>query len=133
MHSRLATCVVLIAGCALLAIPVSLPAHWDSSSQMLGHFAAPTQPAVSPAGVHPPTLEAPLIGDRINLTEVLWQTAGTGTRFQTGFAQSPNRCIPTGRACFGPGGPGRLRCCPAPFPHHSFCTGRTGWGICVQS
>jgi hypothetical protein len=130
MHSRLATCVVLVAGCALLAIPVSLPAHCDSSSHMLGHFAPPTQPAVSPAGVHPPTLDAPLIGDRVNLTEVLWQTAGTGTRFQTGVAQTRQRCIPIGRACFGPGRP---HCCPAPFPHHSFCSNRRGWGICVES
>src|ERR1700731_129870 len=119
MHSRLATCVVLIASCALLVIPVSLPAHCDSGSQLLGHFAAPPQPAVSPADVHPPTLDAPLIEDRANLAEVLWQTAGTGTRFQTSVAQPPLSCIPFWRPCLSPARP---HCCPAPFPHHSFCS-----------
>ena len=123
-------CVVLTAGCALLAIPVSLPAHCDSSSQMLGHFAAPTQPAISPAGVHPPTLDAPLIQIAPTLLRLFGRPPATGTRFQTGVAQPPQRCIPVGRACFGPGRP---RCCPAPFPHHSFCSNRRGWGICVES
>jgi probable HAF family extracellular repeat protein len=39
-------------------------------------------------------------------------------------------CIPIGHRCFGPG---RQHCCPAPFPHHSFCSSRTGWGRCLMS
>src|SRR5207249_1982468 len=38
-------------------------------------------------------------------------------------------CIPIGDPCFGPGLP---KCCPAPFPHHSFCSSSTGWGRCVE-
>ena len=39
-------------------------------------------------------------------------------------------CIPWGGICYGPG---LLHCCPAPYPHHSFCSNRTGWGRCVMS
>ena len=45
----------------------------------------------------------------------------------TGVAPS---CIPIGGACFGPG---PLKCCPAPFPHHSFCSNQTGFGVCLMN
>jgi probable HAF family extracellular repeat protein len=45
-------------------------------------------------------------------------------------AQPLQNCIPIGRRCFGPSRP---HCCPAPFPHHSLCTSRTGWGTCVMT
>jgi hypothetical protein len=45
----------------------------------------------------------------------------------TGVAGS---CIPTGHPCFGPGLP---HCCRAPFPHHSFCSSQTGWGVCLMN
>lgn len=45
-------------------------------------------------------------------------------------AQSPQSCIPLGRPCYGPG---PTHCCPAPFPHHSFCSSRTGWGRCYMN
>jgi hypothetical protein len=123
MHSRLVTCVVLIAGCALLAIP----AHTDSSSQMLGHFVVPTQPVFSSAGIHSPTFDSPRMEDSIALTETLWQNSGEGSRSQTGVAQPSSSCIPIGKAC-SPHGP--KRCCSAPFPHHSFCTKA---GFCVMT
>jgi probable HAF family extracellular repeat protein len=41
-------------------------------------------------------------------------------------------CLPFGHPCYGPG-PNLNRCCPAPFPHHSFCSNSTGWGTCVES
>jgi len=44
--------------------------------------------------------------------------------------QSQPKCIPLGDPCFGPG---PLRCCPAPFPHHSFCSSGTGWGRCLET
>jgi len=44
--------------------------------------------------------------------------------------QSQPKCIPLGDPCFGPG---PLKCCPAPFPHHSFCSSTTGWGRCIES
>jgi len=47
----------------------------------------------------------------------------------TGTCVGPG-CIPQGGACFGPGRP---NCCPAPFPHHSFCSNPTGWGTCVEN
>jgi hypothetical protein len=37
-------------------------------------------------------------------------------------------CIPQGGQCFGP----NHNCCPAPFPHHSFCSNPTGFGTCVE-
>ena len=37
-------------------------------------------------------------------------------------------CIPIGGSCFGPG---PLKCCSAPFPHHSFCSSSTGFGVCL--
>lgn len=40
-------------------------------------------------------------------------------------------CIPQGGACFGPGPDNH--CCPAPLPHHSYCSNPTGWGTCVES
>jgi hypothetical protein len=39
-------------------------------------------------------------------------------------------CIPQGGACFGPG---PNLCCPAPFPHHSFCSNPTGFGTCIEN
>jgi hypothetical protein len=39
-------------------------------------------------------------------------------------------CIPPGGACYGPG---PNVCCPAPWPHHSFCSNPTGWGSCIES
>lgn len=39
-------------------------------------------------------------------------------------------CIPQGGSCFGPG---PNHCCPAPFPHHSFCSNPTGVGTCIES
>jgi probable HAF family extracellular repeat protein len=45
-------------------------------------------------------------------------------------AQRPQSCYHIGLSCFGPG---PTRCCPAPFPHHSFCSSRTGWGRCLMN
>jgi len=39
-------------------------------------------------------------------------------------------CIPQGGLCFGPSGG---HCCPAPYPHHSYCSNPTGWGTCTES
>jgi hypothetical protein len=44
--------------------------------------------------------------------------------------QSEPTCIPLGGACYGPSG---NHCCPAPRPHHSFCSNPTGWGTCFES
>ncbi len=44
------------------------------------------------------------------------------------YESQSDGCIPIGGACFGPG---PLKCCPAPFPHHSFCSSSTGWGVCL--
>ena len=44
----------------------------------------------------------------------------------TGVAGS---CTPFGGRC----GPGLPRCCPAPFPHHSFCSNPTGFGTCLMN
>jgi len=43
--------------------------------------------------------------------------------------QSAPSCIPVGKSCYGPG---PLKCCPAPFPHHSFCSSSTGFGTCLM-
>ena len=45
----------------------------------------------------------------------------------TGVTEPPPRCTPIGSIC----GPGQPICCPAPFPHHSICSNRTGFGTCV--
>ena len=96
MHSRLAMCVVLIVSCALLASPVSLPAHSDSSHQTLGHKAASTPHALSPSSVRLPRLEDVLIAER-GITETFSYSAG-----------SAGRCQPRGQQCGGP----HLKCCP---------------------
>jgi hypothetical protein len=46
------------------------------------------------------------------------------------FEEQGDNCIPFGGECFGPG---PNRCCPAPFPHHSFCSNPTGFGTCIES
>jgi hypothetical protein len=38
-------------------------------------------------------------------------------------------CIPIGGTCFGP----NHNCCPAPFPHHSFCSNAAGFGTCTEN
>jgi hypothetical protein len=43
--------------------------------------------------------------------------------------QSAPSCTPVGRTC----GPGLPRCCAAPFPHHSFCSNPTGFGVCLMN
>jgi probable HAF family extracellular repeat protein len=76
------------------------------------------------------------VHDRDDLKDKLWVNDDADGRMQkvplcgTGVAGS---CVPIGGACFGPGGSGHPRCCPAPFPHHSICTNRTGWGRCVMT
>jgi hypothetical protein len=50
MHLKLATCVALIAFCALLAIPASLPAHSDSNNPTSDSKAA-TPSTISPTAV----------------------------------------------------------------------------------
>ena len=122
MHFRLALCAVLVIGSSLLAIPVSGPAHFDSSGQVFDQSIFPANPRMS-------TTDASLIPDRIDRTEVLWQTAGTSTNLTTGVAEPSTSCIPVGRVCYGPG---PRRCCRAPFPHHSFCSSRTGFGVCLM-
>ena len=97
MHSRLAMCVVLIVSCAMLAIPVSLPAHSDSNHQTLGHTAASTPLALSPSSVRRPRLEDVLIPERDSITETFSYSAG-----------SASRCQPRGQQCGGP----HLKCCP---------------------
>jgi len=44
--------------------------------------------------------------------------------------QSAPKCIPIGGSCYGPG---PLKCCPAPFPHHSFCSNPNGFGTCLMN
>jgi hypothetical protein len=44
----------------------------------------------------------------------------------TGVAPS---CTPIGKTC----GPTLPRCCAAPFPHHSFCSNPTGFGLCLMN
>jgi hypothetical protein len=56
--------------------------------------------------------------------------ADSSSKSSCGAAQPPQRCIPLGGACFGPRRP---HCCPAPFPHHSLCSSRTGWGRCLMN
>ncbi len=55
------------------------------------------------------------------MTNDLFDGVGTG---------AAATCIPIGHACYGPG---PTHCCPAPFPHHSFCSSRTGWGTCLMN
>lgn len=42
-------------------------------------------------------------------------------------------CIPLGGQCYEP--VNRHSCCPAPFPHHTFCapSGSNGWGYCTEN
>src|SRR5215472_396633 len=122
MHSRLALCAVLVIGSFLLTIPVSVSAHFDSGSQVFNQFFPSNPPNLMP--------DTSLNPDRFVLTEVLWRAEGTGTNLTIGVAQPPTSCIPIGKRCYGPG---PTRCCRAPFPHHSFCSSRTGWGVCVMN
>ncbi len=43
--------------------------------------------------------------------------------------QSAPSCTPLGETC----GLGLPRCCAAPFPHHSFCSNPTGFGVCLMN
>jgi hypothetical protein len=45
------------------------------------------------------------------------------------FEEQSDRCTPFGGRC----GPGLPPCCPAPFPHHSFCSSKYGFGRCLES
>jgi probable HAF family extracellular repeat protein len=47
-----------------------------------------------------------------------------------GAAQSLQSCIRLGSPCYGPG---PIHCCYAAFPHHTFCSSRTGWGRCYMT
>jgi hypothetical protein len=71
-----------------------------------------------------PTKEGPLSGTLV----VTDNATGPQTVTLTGTGVPP--CIPQGGTCFGPG---LLKCCPAPFPHHSFCSNPTGVGTCIES
>jgi hypothetical protein len=41
----------------------------------------------------------------------------------------PPTCRTVGETC----GPGLPRCCPAAFPHHSYCSSSTGFGTCTMN
>jgi hypothetical protein len=47
----------------------------------------------------------------------------------TGVAPPPPSCVPEGGVC----GPGLPKCCAVPFPHHSFCSNKHGFGTCTES
>jgi hypothetical protein len=69
-------------------------------------------------------------GTRIAALSISDSAAGSPQKVPlsgTGVAPS---CIPIGHQCFGPGTP---KCCPAPFPHHSFCSSQTGFGVCLMN
>lgn len=68
--------------------------------------------------------------DKIAIYDRAEPAADSSSKHSCGAARPPQRCIPIGSTCFGPGRP---HCCPAPFPHHSFCSSRTGWGTCIES
>ena len=55
--------------------------------------------------------------------------AGTPHTVALGGTGGATGCTPIGGIC----GPGRPACCSAPFPHHSFCSNKTGFGTCVMS
>src|SRR5205807_4514471 len=44
------------------------------------------------------------------------------------YESQSDGCSSIGGACFGSG---PLKCCPAPFPHHSLCSRSTDWGVCL--
>ena len=67
------------------------------------------------------------------IKENLWVTDNAAASRQTVPLSGTSvaaRCIPIGGSCSGSS---QLRCCPAPFPHHSFCSGRTGFGVCLMN
>jgi len=68
--------------------------------------------------------------DKIGIYDDAEPAAESSSKSSCGAAQPLQRCIPIGGACYGPG---RLHCCPPGFPHHSFCSNRTGWGTCIES
>jgi probable HAF family extracellular repeat protein len=57
-------------------------------------------------------------------------SADSSSKSSCDLAQPPQCCIRIGRPCFGRGG---AHCCPAPFPHHSFCSSRTARGRCLMN
>ena len=46
----------------------------------------------------------------------------------SGIGVAPS-CTPIGKSC----SPTLPRCCAAPFPHHSFCSSQTGFGVCLMN
>jgi probable HAF family extracellular repeat protein len=70
------------------------------------------------------------IEDKLTIFDRAEPATDSGSKTSGDGAQSPQSCIRLGRRCYGPG---PTRCCPAPFPHHSFCSSRTGWGACVMN
>ncbi len=75
-----------------------------------------------------PTAEGDFSGN-VSITDNATGSPQTIALGGTGVAQPP-ACIPQGGACFGPDRP---QCCAVPFPLHSFCSNRTGWGTCIES
>ena len=53
----------------------------------------------------------------------------SGTGIDAPPPPPPPACTPIGQRC----GPGLPRCCSPGIPHVSFCSSRTGYGICVMA
>jgi probable HAF family extracellular repeat protein len=70
------------------------------------------------------------LDDNVLLLDRAEPAADPSSKSSCDAAQSQQSCVPLGQPCYGPG---PTHCCPAPFPHHSFCSSRTGWGRCYMN
>ena len=68
--------------------------------------------------------------DKIAISDRGESATDSSSKSSCGAAQSLQSCIRLGSPCYGPG---PIHCCAAPFPHHTFCSSRTGWGRCYMT
>jgi hypothetical protein len=73
-----------------------------------------------------PTAEGDFTGN-LSITDNAKDSPQSVALSGTGVAP-PLACAPVGQAC----GVNRPVCCPAPFPHQSFCTNSAGLGTCIE-
>jgi len=96
----------------------------------LSHLLRPTNRSVDDQQTQISRDSAWQLEDKIEIYDRAEPAAASSSKSCGDAVQRPQLCIPIGSACYGPARP---HCCPPGFPHHSFCSNRTGWGTCIES
>jgi len=133
-----ASAQISVTSCGESCIDSSTPRAFPGVEALSEQSTTPIEPQVSAGAETPQEFPAQerakgdidwLMRDRL-LVPGHTESAVPSTSQSSEPARLPQSCVPMGGLCYGPGS---THCCPAPYPHHSVCSNRTGWGRCTMT